>query len=752
MKGRNLIIKTETMKKTITVLFFLTVVIYSIAQNPIGPPSLSAGVGGLVFEQGNLDASLIAEIVAMKQGEIKSELAQRLILNKLQCGNFAFYNYAKQNLDVLFSETNNDVIKKEVLQNSAELALVVGIAELYLADVMEKSKNAKLTGDAQVFFQEYVKWLDAETIKKYLPSMVKDPDALKKELKDTQKASGFQLANFDVFYTKGQSATDVLKEYNIYQDKNIDYYFVTKSLLDNNISEFSLKSFSNSNKTDNYLPPITYLSGLKNNISSYEEKSCKTCGNNFSPNQILIDLVFDICRNNEWVKKNGFFVRPLGISEEDYLKRNKYHSLQNWNKSMYESFSKIKMPLTNTIDFFFKYFYTITKINHDKLDTAVLKTAVDIFQEPTGYKKSNPDIFQKNIKTLLSSKQLKGKNDELFVYKTDSSEKQLLNDLLVLSEISLYKNKSNGSAGTLDETQLERALYTLRESIIPRLISLNINTSNSFYEILMECEFLYYALGCESFTLLQKDLAKIDIDKFNDFKKFFLTFGKLNEAETYEALLKLIADIGNIYSSKTVGKIFNTIVNVAEKYTVVDKGNNKLQIDVESMAVDLFKKYGEQNSSTVSMYFSVGVTNAYPWQPKGFINDTIKTTNINFVSEKLGVKVKLIDVARDRTLNGKRVNADMKPIVSDWHLVAYGSGLLYQIKALNTEHDFNKPIVGLSTGFTFFNGLDLNLGYAVPITGRPKLLQTGFWSLSFDIKILDYLSALRLKNKSKQSR
>jgi len=81
--------------KYITLLALLLVTKLTIAQNVIGPPSLSLGTDEVLFQKGVLDVELIGEIIAEKQDEIKKELAKRLILDgKLSQGPYLTYNYA----------------------------------------------------------------------------------------------------------------------------------------------------------------------------------------------------------------------------------------------------------------------------------------------------------------------------------------------------------------------------------------------------------------------------------------------------------------------------------------------------------------------------------------------------------------------------------------------------------------------------------------------------------------------------------
>ncbi|NJO89775.1 MAG: hypothetical protein HC831_13120 [Chloroflexia bacterium] len=119
---------------------------------------------------------------------------------------------------------------------------------------------------------------------------------------------------------------------------------------------------------------------------------------------------------------------------------------------------------------------------------------------------------------------------------------------------------------------------------------------------------------------------------------------------------------------------------------------------------------------------------------------------VNYASEKLGVQWKIIDFNKRSSFNYSNKGYDYKgysPIINNWHLIGYISGLLYQVDFLNSSSEaFKTPLLGISTGITFFNGLDLNVGYAFPFE---KSINKGLLTFSFDIKITEYLSKIRGK-------
>lgn len=66
---------------------------------------------------------------------------------------------------------------------------------------------------------------------------------------------------------------------------------------------------------------------------------------------------------------------------------------------------------------------------------------------------------------------------------------------------------------------------------------------------------------------------------------------------------------------------------------------------------------------------------------------------------------------------------------------------------IKSSENFKYALAGVGYGFTFFNGLNFNLGVALPINANngieasKKLLYT----VSFDIPIIEYITAVRKK-------
>ena len=88
-------------------------------------------------------------------------------------------------------------------------------------------------------------------------------------------------------------------------------------------------------------------------------------------------------------------------------------------------------------------------------------------------------------------------------------------------------------------------------------------------------------------------------------------------------------------------------------------------------------------------------------------------------------------------------------MVSDVYALVYGSGLLYQLLDLRTSNNFDDPIMGLGLGVSFFNALDFNIGYNWPLKDDgglfDKFSSEALWTISFDVRISEYLARLTKK-------
>ncbi len=738
----------------VTCIFTFTLV---KSQTPIGPPTLAAGVGGLVYDRGKLDTELILEILAEKRNEIKSDLSQKLVLGSLEATSFTVYDYVKKNLGLLFNETNSTVIKKEVLQNSAEFAMVVGIAEIYLQNIMQKSRDSKLDSKSLAFFKEYVKWLDAGTIAENLDILIGPEKALSLYLKLKVDTSTDQY-------------TATLRNVNIFQlvnDKGNHYKFLADAIIsdsgryfpyikDNKIIEGKILNKVHSieymhssmktpylNQSNLYMPKVVLLHTLRNKAKYYNEtKTILNLKNeNKSPNIVLLDLVYDICRKNTYAYQSGFFTRPLSVSEGEYVRLNKYLSMIDVNKEIYESFSQSENELESTVNIFFKYYFTISSIIHNE-------GYIDSDNVIDNIVCSNSDSIRDKISHLIEKVRVTPISS---YYEMKDTDKEALNIL-----ISICKQPINKFNIRLNEA----ALYTIDQKIIPSLVSMNIETNGSFLELLEITKQLYCIIKSEELQNLSNDLGNISIAKIEPFQQLFNLLNHLDKAETYDALITLVYDIGDALNLDQLQSMVNTIVNECNKYVTVDKQQNQITLNGESLAVSLFDKFARNNTARFGSYLSVGVNYGITEFPSTF-SDLSEVKAFYFASEKIGLRYNIIDVNRIRSygtrggwksikMKEETRNLYRSSLISNIHAMVFGSGLLYQIEALNSAYEnFTDPFIGLGGGLTFYNGLDINFTYCLPFNNEGFSKSRNFFEFGLDIKFMEYLTRLRNQKLSK---
>lgn len=191
-----------------------------------------------------------------------------------------------------------------------------------------------------------------------------------------------------------------------------------------------------------------------------------------------------------------------------------------------------------------------------------------------------------------------------------------------------------------------------------------------------------------------------------------------------------------------------------------------ITLDVPSVILELYEKYSDYKVNN-RMTFTLPVRVLFPkvlfsiGANVGFLGSDQKINY--FASEKIGLKSILYDWNYTRSqpkgkefIYGgvwKRMRAvrhvdSYSPLVHEVHLMAYGSGLLYNIANLKSTNMTNDPILGYGIGLKFYNGLGLNVSLASQVPNSTLSESFGrntFVNVGFDIPIIEYLSALRKK-------
>lgn len=816
--------------KNLTFIIPLFFSIFSYSQ--VGP-SLTGGAGGLVYNQGQLDAQLILDIIATKKGEVKAELGQRLILKKLEGGPYALYNYAEKNLDLLFSEGNKSTVTKEFMQNSAELLLVYGLAEYILQDISAGSgskDSITITFLNRLCYEAGKSNRDTLLNRFRLQSLKEIVDNAQKLINDSIIPSLDTICKTSI-----GGSIKLNKEYTNLRKKIATVQEIAKSLSDsssiNSISRdttiysFTFPKSTDSTKYKSYLDslckdfrkninvakttldtilekkkwPLRFLDkkdgfanndeGLKNDEDLKNKYKVTTLnsapltsstkyllkpeitpyltnenyqyqeGKNkyYTGMSMLVDLIYDACLHNEEVKSTGMF-QSHQIDDARYKVLNKYlyFGRENPNSKIYKSLDNYKPKIDTLLSFLFGYYNLFEKYqdfyvqpNKKELDNLINQSTFD---------SDRINDLIESLKTEINGAKLTSTALNTDVLKNNMSE---LNR--VINSFPIYFKTHKKPKNTYERTIAAKSdldiAYSLEKDVIPLLRELNsvgtydgaLDTANKLTTELFENGLWFF----------KQDTNKIytSINNLHNYLPLLHIINNLDKVESYDYMFKFLTGIGETIGDGRTKAVVQAITNGVDKYTTMDKENNKIVMDVEGFAVGVYDRFAKNQHSRLSLMLSVGAnynvtlnSSKNITETFNFINGTDTTKTSQFISEKIGLKLNIIDWNRRRNFGSTKKLLSKRrapkqghnPIVDDLHMMLYGSGLLYQIEVLNSADEFKTAIVGSGIGITFFNGLDFNISYAVPHTFN---FDKGFMCISFDIALTEYLSELRLRQK-----
>lgn len=247
----------------------------------------------------------------------------------------------------------------------------------------------------------------------------------------------------------------------------------------------------------------------------------------------------------------------------------------------------------------------------------------------------------------------------------------------------------------------------------------------------------------------------------------------LSQVEDIKVMLLQFANSTDYLFDQNVVK---TLITLAVENIHFGADDNQaikeVYVDVESLILSLDKVFVSKNKrSSMSSgccwlvnarpFFTIGTANAH------FLNDGNRLNtvdgvpaamkNVSLASEKIGFRVKLYDpgythsfgpgeVYKFRGKNYVWTQPQRKPLLSSIYYNAYASGLLYNVLDLKTNKNFNFGYVASNIGVIFFNGLELSAGIGFAYEDGLEA-KNSFFKLDFDVPIVDYIAALKNKNK-----
>lgn len=658
------------------------------------PPTLALGVAGVVGEKGSIDIDVLAQLISEKQGELKKEFIKKTIFRDLEGQSYVVWEYVHNSLDILLESESKEAIKKNLLEQTSNLALVYGFSELYL-QVSSKMCNSSLDDLLKVYDKAY-------NSNEYTCGTIHSPAALKVKLHN-------------------------LKDY-------------------------------------------------------------KHDGIAFS--SFFLDLVFEVLRNDTTVHKLGFLSKALPLNNSYYQEHSAYFKIK---RKLPAETSNLYERMKQEVNLLLKNYQLIRKWsdNNTSLNDLVIHFSArqnELISQKRAA--SQTSLYQSLIgETTTIYNDLQSKNSSfgistlpsggnVAIAYTENKNNKELSETIDKNLAAFKRFAGRGTAFTQDD------LFYLEKSIRPLLIRLvSENGLDPKYlqiaedlELMITTELLLQLkqqLDRAAIRLSSASLATKNMSQFGDLLDFITHLDELDKVETYQFVFNVLKEASEIFEDKKLGFYLKSIVENVDKYTIINSDENKVEVAVEDIITRIYEKFANRQSSVFSLYFSIGANQSIQSNfsvrallpdSTGFRTDSIKS--IAFASEKIGLKVKLVDFKWRRSfeygetfqtrLTGKSITVSefksREPLVSDIYFLAYGSGILYKIADLTSDKQFQDPIAGLGVGVSFFNSLDLNIGYNWPLQADNGFFENfdkkNIWTISFDVKITEYLSALGKKRKA----
>ena len=282
------------------------------------------------------------------------------------------------------------------------------------------------------------------------------------------------------------------------------------------------------------------------------------------------------------------------------------------------------------------------------------------------------------------------------------------------------------------------------------------------------------------------NLIDSNFDNFKNLYNFYIGIKKSNfkdfslTREQYYSLKYILLEFIDVAKNQYPNDAISSVLDFLLENTLVEYNDGSgnivtedskeselgyLYVDIESVISTIDSRFNAVTKKGfgkyVSPFFSIGTNYASFNQSNDLITNADGTTgslgNLYFASEKIGIRWKLwnweythgFEAGESIKYYGRKSywkRPQQEPLVSNLHILAYGSGLLYNLVELKSEEDFNSAIVGAGIGITFFNGLSTSLSIASPIIDNNISSKNSFVNFGIDIPIIEYIGALS-KNK-----
>ncbi|MGB0883416.1 MAG: hypothetical protein ACPGTG_01730, partial [Flavobacteriales bacterium] len=498
-----------------------------------------------------------------------------------------------------------------------------------------------------------------------------------------------------------------------------------------------------------------------NENNTYYYQCPKTSNTKLYANMVLMDMVYQILRNNENAKKLGFFQMPQPFGEAYAEEQNTYNLLHKKLKKMKRDDDSKHLKgfydyLEKQLKFLIDNFYTIGEM-HKRVKTL------------DGLKQTNQSNRIDTIKnTLINIKTNLPKSLNALKAKTNEGSELGISqkDTELIAEIMQRMKKLNINKS--DTVSYQDDLLYINNIVKPLVVNLTVNHGFDAV-ILRNVEQLADSLFQNEVESLKRELIKkdkkknnkgktafkalleLDISKAQDGVLLLKSLSQLDQASSYERFFQILSSMGNIVDDNKLGSYIKILTDFSTKYAIVDKKENSIAIDVEEVLYNLSKQMGSKDKNSLGLYFSVGLS-----QTLGKVSlDNTNDKSFGYVSEKIGLKINIRNFKRARSIafeenNTKGMLRSKTPLVSDVYGLVYGSGILYNITNTSTSNNLEGSMFGASLGIAFFNDFDVNLGISTLSGAGKRFGNNHILNFSLDLKFFEYIDNLRKKRETKR--
>lgn len=520
-------------------------------------------------------------------------------------------------------------------------------------------------------------------------------DKINSDIEDINKLINLKSSKYNyLFY-------DELRDLNSIKDNLIPELKNTFTLLDLKF-EIKLNTIYNNSDEINYLdiPENSFISLIQEKIKDFESK--------FKEDK---DKAID--QLSEWIKDYNLKNDNIKIVFNIHLKNT--DNLNNQIKDL----NSIKDTVASVYN-------SLKDIDFDK----AMKDEIKQITKDTNTIKSNISNFRNN---LLELKEFTTPQTADFNQKIEK-----LSELYMKLDEMILK----------DEITLEDIAYLEEYGIKNTLeIFLATNQNNKVKELI---DLLNNITLEGNFRILNNIKIKQIIPSFIPILEFVSNLDRLNKAKTYTTIFEILENSNKAVidglGNTNFQREYEIISNAVTKYTTIDTSDNKIEIDVSSFLTDLNQHIERNNKSIFSLYLTLGLNENILLTPYPIEDSEEKINQVGFASEKLGIRLKIVDfrqsadlknvVKNDNTINNRT------PFINDLYFITYGSGLLYNIANTTTDKKFNFPHIGMGVGVRFFNALDFNITLGLPFVKNEPFGKYSFIGFGFDIPLGQYLEAL----------